>query len=208
MLTTVKLRDLKSDGDQRVRPQAHQRHQRHRRNRTDRQGDEGDRVAPLTLLAVDRPEGEAADGQRDDRGAQPVEARRSLLVATLLDVRQHRVESEGDERDVEQEHRAPGNGVHQHAADEGPEQGGSRGRAGPDAVGAGLAGPREGGGDQRERARHQESAGCPLEEPEDDQQLEVGGEPAEDGGQPEADEAEGEHPPPPVVVVDSAGQDE
>ena len=137
MLVTVKLRDLKSSGG--ISGLGRRRIRKGRAavaTSAERRARRSHRVAPVPLLAVDGAEGEAADRQRHDRGAQPVEARRRLLVAALLDVPQHRVEGQRDERDVDQEDGAPGDGVDQDAADEGPEQGRARGRAGPDPEGA------------------------------------------------------------------------
>ncbi len=37
------------------------------------EGDPGDRIRPLALLAADEPEREAADGDRGDERADPVE---------------------------------------------------------------------------------------------------------------------------------------
>jgi len=103
-------------------PPGHQEGQCARRDGTDPEGNEGDRVAPLPLLAVDRPEGEAADAEGDDPGAEPVEAGAGILIATLLHVPQDRVEGQQDQRDVDQEGGPPGDGVDQDAAHERPQQ--------------------------------------------------------------------------------------
>ena len=68
--------------------------------------------------------------------------------------------------------------------------------------------PSKYGGDDREAARDEDRAERSLEDPRDDQDLHRRGEAAGDRGGAEADEADAERPPPPVVVADRAGQDQ
>ena len=64
--------------NERMRRSHHPEGKRRGREHAEREDDVADRIAPLALLAVDRAEREAADRERDDRGADPVELRRRL----------------------------------------------------------------------------------------------------------------------------------
>ena len=116
----------------------------------DRQRDEADRIPPVALLPVDHPEGEAADRERDDHGADPIELSGRLLVPAFGHVRVGGPERDQDQRDVDQEGRPPGDGVDQKATHHRAEDGGRPGGAGPDAEGAPLLLAAEIGGQQRQ----------------------------------------------------------
>ena len=62
--------------------------------------------------------------------------------------------------------------------------------------------------DDRQRARNEQRAGRALEDAEQDDQLEVRGDPAEQRRDPEAGQADREDPPPAVVVGKGAGEDQ
>ncbi len=85
------------------------------------QGDVSDRVAPGALLTVDRAKREAADGQRDDHRADPVEMRGRLLIPAFRNVLPGRPCGHDHERDVDEECRPPRDGVDQQPAEQRPE---------------------------------------------------------------------------------------
>ena len=111
-----------------------------RRGRKDaeRQHDVADGILPLALLAVDRPEREAADCERHDPGAQPVELGRRLVVAALRHVLPCRPAGEEHQRHINKEGGAPGDGVDEQASDHRAEDGGRARGAGPGAERAAL----------------------------------------------------------------------
>ena len=88
----------------------------------------------------------------------------------------------------------------EHGRDPGP------GGPGPDRLAA--RGALEGGGDDRQRAGHQQRPGDPLQGAGADQELVGGGDRAEDRGGAEGDQADDEHPPPPELVAEAAADQE
>ena len=187
--------------DQGVGTDLHQGDDGHGGDGADRQRDEGRDVVPFLLLPPD-------GGQRHRGRAQPVEARRHLLVARLGDVANGGVHRHHHQRDVDQERRAPRDRLHQQAADERPEDGGPRGRSGPDAEGPPPLFPGERGVDDGERPRNQQGPHRPLEQAEQDERLEVPGQAARERGDAEPDQPQGEHAPPAEVVREGTGQDQ
>ena len=90
----------------------------------------------------------------------------------------------------------------------GPRIGRNARRAGPDAKGTTLLLALEARGQDGQRSGHEDRARRALEEPREDEHLEVGREPAQHGGHAEADQADDEQPPPAEEVGQRAGQDE
>ena len=89
----------------------------------DRDRRPGDGVRPLLFAAADHPERQAADGDRRDDRAEPVEpAARVVSSAIPATWRQRDPQREGEDRDVDQEGDPPADRVHQQAADERAEQ--------------------------------------------------------------------------------------
>ena len=131
-----------------------------------------------------------------------------LLVPRLRDVADRGVEREEDERDVDQERRAPGNGFHQEAPDERTQDRRAGRRSGPQSEGTALLLPLEGGRDDGEGTRDQQRPGSALEDAEGDQELDARSQAAQQRGDTEPHQAEREHPSPAVVVVQGSGQDE
>ena len=98
--------------------------------------------------------------------------------------------------------------LHEDAAEERADDRGRRRARRPEADRAPALLAVEVGGDDREAARDEDRAERSLEDPRDDQDLHRRGEAAGHRGGAEADEADAERPPPPVVVADRAGQDQ
>ena len=169
---------------------------------------ETERVVPRPLLAVDRPEREAADRERDDGRAGPVELRRGLLIAALRHVlpgcpRRHR-----HQRNVEKERGPPRDRVDQETADQRAEDRGRAGGAGPRPERPSLLAARKVSRDQRQRPRHQERPCGSLQDPEQDEQLGRGGEAAQHRRHTESEQSPQERSLAAVVVVHRAGEDQ
>src|SRR5207253_8758619 len=110
-------------------------------------------VPPRTLLAVDRAKRQAADGQRDDGSADPVERWRLALLAALRHVLPGCPGGHGDQWDVDEKRGAPRDRVDEDAADQGTKDGGRAGRARPGAKRPALLLAREVGGEDRKSTR-------------------------------------------------------
>ncbi len=133
-----------AEGHERVGPASHQEREGDQGDKPDAQGDEGDRIGPLLGLAADRPEGEPADGQGDDDGAEPVEAARSPFSSRLsCDVGDRRVQGDDHERDVDQEGDPPADRLDQQPAQGRPEDRRGRGGRRPDPERPAAGGPVE-----------------------------------------------------------------
>src|SRR6202521_114908 len=96
----------------------HQDRQRDRRHDPDRERYIPERISPGPLLAVDRPEGQTSDRQRDDGAAEPVEVRGRLLIATLRDVPPGCPRGDDHEWRVDEKRGSPRNRVDEQAADD------------------------------------------------------------------------------------------
>ena len=131
-----------------------------------------------------------------------------LVIAALRDVLPGGPRRQKDQGNVDQEGSPPRDGVDEQSADHGPEDGGRAGRAGPDTECPALLLAGEVGGQQSERTRHEQSAGGPLQDPEQDEQLHVGRQAAQDRCETEPDQAVEEHALAPVEVAQSPGQDQ
>ena len=163
---------------------------------------------PLLVLATDRTEGETADGEGDDDGAEPVELAGRVLVTGLGHVPAGRVEGEQDDRDVDEE-RCPPRDVVDEDAPEGRAEDRCRGRCRrPDPEGTATLGAFERRGDDRQGTGHEQCAGRSLQDPEEDERLEARGESTEDRDDPERHEADGEDPSAAVEVGQGAGKDQ
>ncbi len=187
---------------------AHPEGKRRGREDAKREDDVADGILPLALLAVDRAEGQAADRERHDPGAQPVELRRRLVVAALRHVLPGRPERDEHQRHIYKEGGAPGDGVDEQASDHRAEDGGGARGAGPGAEGAALLLAREVRGQERQGPRHQHRAGRTLEDPEEHEQLHGRRQAAKHRGDAEPDQAVHEHSLAAVVVAERAGEDE
>ena len=185
----------------------HQDRDGHGRDQADDQRDPRHRILPVLLLATRRAEREPSDRDRDDRGAEPVEVPRGALVTALRDARR-RPQRQEHERHVDEEGEAPRQALHEDAAEERADDRGRRRSGRPEADRAPALLAVEVGGDDREAARDEDRAERPLEDPRGDQDLHRRGEAAGHRGCAEADEADAERPPPPVVVADRTGQDQ
>ena len=179
-----------------------------RRHNTDRKDHESERVAPRSLLAVDRPERQSADSERDDRRADPVELRRSVLVAALRHVLPGRPCGHRHQRNVEKEGSAPGDRVDQEPADQRAEDRRRARGAGPRAEGASLLPAREVGRDQRQRTRHQEGTRGALEDPEQHEQLRRRSKAAQNGRHTEPEQSPQESSLATVEVIHRAREDQ
>ena len=193
--------------DERLRTLQHQDRDGHGGGQADDERHPRHRILPVLLLATGRAEREAADGDRDDRGAEPVEVPRGALVAALRHARRGPQRQE-HERDVDEERQAPRQALHEDAAEERTDDRGRRCARRPEADRAPALLAVEERGDDREAARDQDRAERTLENPRDDQDLHRRGEAAGHRRGAEADQADAERPPPPVVVADRAGQDQ
>ena len=124
----------------------------------------------------------------------------------------HRVQGEADrgrdQRDVDPEDRPPGAdpdqgaaaGRSEHRGDPGP------GGPGPDRLAARRA--VEGGGDDRQRAGHEQRPGDPLQDAGADQELGAGSDRAERRGRAEGDQPDHEHPAAAELVAEAAADQE
>ena len=70
------------------------------------------------------------------------------------------------------------------------------------------AAPSKAGGDERQRARHEQRPGDPLQGAGADQELGRGRDRAQHRGQAEAEQAEDEDPPPPELVAERAADEQ
>ena len=163
---------------------------------------------PRPLLAVDRPEREAADRERDDGRAGPVELRRGLLIAALRHVLPGRPRRHRHQRNVEKERGPPRDRVDQETADQRAEDRGRAGGAGPRPECSSLLAARKVSRDQRQRPRHQERPCGSLQDPEQDEQLGRGGEAAQHRRHTESEQSPQERSLAAVVVVHRAGEDQ
>ena len=166
------------------------------------------RVGPLLLLATDEPEADAADRDRDDRRAQPVEPSRRVRVERLRHVAHGRVQGQQHQRHVDQEREAPRERVDDDAADEGTHDGQRGGGGGPQPERAGTRLALEVGRDERQRSGHQQRARGTLEQPEDDEPLHRRRQAAQRGREPERREPDDEDPATAVPVGQGARDDE
>ena len=84
--------------DERVRAPGHQDRERDERDDPDRRSTiQATGSCHCVGLAADEPERQAADRERGDERAEPVELRRRVLVARLLDVAQRRPQRDGED---------------------------------------------------------------------------------------------------------------
>ncbi len=118
------------------------------------------------------------------------------------------VQGDGCDREVDEERGAPRNRVHQKPTDRRPDQSGSGRSSRPDPEGAALERSAEGCRDERQRARNQEGARDPLQDPQHHQRLQVGRQAAKPGRDAEACKTEHEHAAPPVGVGQRTGEDQ
>ena len=79
-------RPEQAERDERIGSPGHEDREGDRADDPDAERDESERVVPLLVLAADGPEGQAADRERHDHRAQPVEPAGRLFVARLLHV--------------------------------------------------------------------------------------------------------------------------
>src|SRR5207247_5640178 len=177
-------------------------------DQSDRQRRESERVAPFTLLAVDRPERETADRERDNGGAEPVERTGRALVAALADVGDGHPQRDETQRHVHEKRHAPRQGIDERAADDRTEDGRRRRRAGPETERAALRLARERRGGERERARDPLRARRALQDAEGDEEFHRRRDAAQQAGHEESREAEGEHAPAPEEIVERAREPE
>ena len=174
----------------------------------DREGDIAARITPGPLLAVDGAEGQSTHRKGDDRGSDPVEVRRRIVVATLRHVLPGRPGGDGNERNVDEKRGAPGDGVDEEAAHQWSEDRRRSRSARPRPESASLLLAREVRGEQRKRAGNEQRSCGTLEDAEQDEQLHARCKAAEHRGRSETDQTDQEGPLPAVEVVDGAGQDE
>ena len=163
---------------------------------------------PVLLLPDYRPEAQPSDREEDDCCAQPVELPGGVLVARFGHEGERGVRRDRDQGKVEEEGRPPRDAVDQEPADERTQDGGGGAGPRPQAERPPLLLAFERRGDDRQRAGDEQSPRCPLEDPEGDQQLHGGSEPAQERGGPEPHQAEREHPPAAVVVAEGSRQDQ
>ena len=163
---------------------------------------------PIALLTIGRAEAEAADGDRDHRGAEPVEVAGRLFVAAFGDMTRGRPHGEHDERHVDEERDAPRDRVDEDAADERSEDGRGRSRRGPHPVRAPLGFAREVRCDQREGTGHQDRAGRTLQNARHHEEFHIRCETAQNARESEADESDEEDASPAVIVRQRACKDE
>jgi len=165
-------------------------------------------TAVFADMSVDEAVQRAGEARRGEQHAGDVDAGEGLGVARLLDHAQRQRHRRRDQRDVDPEDRPPGDQPDQRATARRAEDGGDPGPRGPgaDRLPARLA--LEGGGDDRQRPRHQQRPGDPLQRPRADQELLARGERAEDRGRAEGDQPDDEEPPPAELVPEAAADEE
>ena len=180
-----------------------------KRHDADGDRDPGRAVGPFVRLAADHAERQAADRERGDERAEPVEPPGRLGVARFL--RRGRWSPTA---------RMPSSGTLIRKATRQPSVSTRLPPTiGPRMVSAAVdaaqipnarpaLGAIEGVGDERQRAGDEQRAGGALGEAEDDQPLERRRQAAQGGGGREADQADGVDAPPAVVVGQRAGQDQ
>jgi hypothetical protein len=192
---------------ERPRSLQHEERDRHARRRPERQRGPRHRVLPVALLTARRAERETADRQGDHPRPEPVEVTARILVPALRHAaggpQRHR-----DDRHIDEERHAPADRLDQHAAEQRADDERRRGPSSPHADGATARLAIEERGDDRQAARHEQSAGERLTDAAQDEEFHARRQPARHRGEAEPDEADGEHPAPPVVVVERARQDE
>ena len=177
-------------------------------------GDAGDqrhpdqRVAPAVGRLLDQGEDRAAEARGREPDPGPVDAAKGIGIAALLDRAQGEHHGDRDQRQVDPEDRPPGEQPDQGAAAGRPEHGRDPGPGGPGADRLAALGALEGGGDDRQRARHQQRPGDPLQGPGADQELDRGRDRAEHRGGAEGDQPGDEHPPTPELVAERAADQE
>lgn len=148
------------------------------------------RVAPAVGRLLDQGEDRAAEADRGEHDSQPVDAPVGVGIAALRHRAQAEPDGRRDQRQVDPEDRPPGEEADQGAAAGRAEDGGDPGPGGPgaDRLAARLA--LEGGGDDRQRARHQQRPGDALQGAGADQELVAGSDRAEGRGGAEGDQAD------------------
>ena len=115
---------------------------------------------------------------------------------------------DGQQGNVDDKRRSPREEVHQSASDERTQDGCHRSRTSPDAKRLALLLLIEGRGDDRQRYRHDEGAGCPLKDPECDQCFHRNRKSAQHRRHSKAAEADEEPAPATVEVTHGTGKDE
>src|SRR5439155_23557963 len=131
--------------------------------------------------AVLLPQADPPTREEHDRAPGPAQVQADHLLWWHGHVRQRRVDRDQDKWVVEEERLPPRDRVDEQSADERAEQRRARRRPCPQPERAPLFLALEAGRDDGEGPRHQEGPRRPLEDPERDEELDAGGDAAEDG---------------------------
>ncbi len=126
----------------------------------------------------------------------------------LGDVAERQHERDRDERQVDEEHRAPRHRLDQPAAEEGPDRAGDAAEPRPRADGGAAIAGAERGGDDREAAGHEQRGGDPLDGACGDERDGRRREAADQGRGPERDETDEEELPASEAVAERAADHE
>jgi hypothetical protein len=149
--------------------------------------------APAEVVALDQRVDQRDEAARDEQRAGDVEAA-GALVPALRHEAQGADDGEHGDRHVHEQHPAPGRVLGQDAAQDETDGRAAGGDGRPDAERAvALRALREDDGQQGQRRGGHERAAQALHEAGDDEQAQVAGEPAEQGGDREQHGAEQEH---------------
>ena len=173
----------------------------------DTDDDRDDRRCRPLAARLDEPRRERREPEGDRSGAEHVEVTRSGRVEALRHMA-NGDEHQDAERHVDEERPSPRRGVDQPSPDERPRRAGDAGKTGPRADGARSVGLADGGGEQREAARHQQRGACALHRASSDECSAGGRGAAQRGRDGEADHPDGEHAPAPVAITQRAAEQE
>ncbi len=181
--------------------------ERDERDEPDEAGEDHER-RPAVGRALDQCEHDAGEAERRRAGADEVRPRARLGVVALGHVAHRHPQRDGGERDVDEEHETPGDGVDEPTAQERADRSGDPSQSRPCADRRAVVLGTEAGGDQREAAGNEHRAAHTLEGSRRDQCADARRKAAQHGRDGEPHEPDHEHAPPAVLVAERAAQQE